>query len=153
MESPALSRVVTCIAQTTRYPVKLLQPTADLEIDLGIDSVKRVEIVVALGKEFGLPLADQPRDKAIRTIEDIANWVERMQADSSAAANSPTPQPVATKSGCAESDCSAESGSAASSRSTHQKLPTSSSAVRISASRSDTTTTAACFQSIQQRPV
>ena len=92
MESPALSRVVACIAQTTRYPVKLLQPTADLEIDLGIDSVKRVEIVVALGKEFGLPLADQPRDKAIRTIEDIANWVERMQADSGVAA-SPTPKP------------------------------------------------------------
>ena len=66
------------IAQTTRYPVKLLQPTADLEIDLGIDSVKRVEIVVALEKEFGLQLADQPRDKSIRTIADIAAWVDRM---------------------------------------------------------------------------
>ncbi len=78
MENPILPRVVDCIAQTTRYPVKLLQPTADLEIDLGIDSVKRVEIVVALEKEFGLQLADQPRDKSIRTIEDIAAWVERM---------------------------------------------------------------------------
>ena len=83
-------RVVDCISQTTRYPVKLLQPTADLEIDLGIDSVKRVEIVVALGKEFGLPLADQPRDKSIRTIADIATWVEKMQSEG--AATSPVVQ-------------------------------------------------------------
>lgn len=88
MSQPTLSRVVDCISKTTRYPVKLLQPTADLEIDLGIDSVKRVEIVVALGKEFGLALADQPRDKSIRTIADIAAWVEKMQGESvSAPAN------------------------------------------------------------------
>ena len=89
MENSTLSRVVTCIAQTTRYPIKLLQPDADLEIDLGIDSVKRVEIVVALGKEFSLPLADQPRDKAIRTIKDIAAWVERMQGSSEAPSSTP----------------------------------------------------------------
>ena len=84
MPQSTMLRVVDCISQTTRYPVKLLQPTADLEIDLGIDSVKRVEIVVALGKEFGLALADQPRDKSIRTIADIATWVEKMQGDGAA---------------------------------------------------------------------
>lgn len=90
MPQSTMLRVVDCISQTTRYPVKLLQPTADLEIDLGIDSVKRVEIVVALGKEFGLPLADQPRDKSIRTIADIATWVEKMQSEG--AATSPVVQ-------------------------------------------------------------
>ena len=84
-------RVVECISQTTRYPVKLLQPTADLEIDLGIDSVKRVEIVVALGKEFGLALADQPRDKSIRTIADIAAWVEKMQGGAAPSPAQPAP--------------------------------------------------------------
>ena len=84
MPQSTMLRVVDCISQTTRYPVKLLQPTADLEIDLGIDSVKRVEIVVALGKEFDLPLADQPRDKSIRTIADIATWVEKMQSEGTA---------------------------------------------------------------------
>ena len=84
-------RVVECISQTTRYPVKLLQPTADLEIDLGIDSVKRVEIVVALGKEFGLALADQPRDKSIRTIADIAAWVEKMQGGAAPSLAQPAP--------------------------------------------------------------
>ena len=101
MPQSTMLRVVDCISQTTRYPVKLLQPTADLEIDLGIDSVKRVEIVVALGKEFGLALADQPRDKSIRTIADIATWVEKMQGDGAAtspAQSTPsqvTPPPVA----------------------------------------------------------
>ena len=61
MGNPVLSRVVDCIARATRYPVKLLQPKADLEIDLGIDSVKRLEVVVELEKEFGLDLASQPR--------------------------------------------------------------------------------------------
>ena len=87
MENPTLARVVDCIAQATRYPVKLLQPSADLEIDLGIDSVKRVEIVVVLEKEFGLQLADQPRDKNIRTIEDIAGWVESMKGSAPQQAN------------------------------------------------------------------
>ena len=91
MPQSTMLRVVECISQTTRYPVKLLQPTADLEIDLGIDSVKRVEIVVALGKEFGLALADQPRDKSIRTIADIAAWVEKMQGGAAPSLAQPAP--------------------------------------------------------------
>lgn len=109
MENPTLARVVDCIAKATRYPVKLLQPNADLEIDLGIDSVKRVEIVVALEKEFGLQLADQPRDKNIRTIEDISGWVESMRGGGSqpasdpisvapSAPTSPVPPPVSPRS-------------------------------------------------------
>jgi len=78
MENPTLARVVECIAKATRYPVKLLKPDADLEIDLGIDSVKRLEVVVEIEKEFGLDLASQPRDSSVKTIEDIASWVERM---------------------------------------------------------------------------
>ena len=103
MPQSTMLRVVDCISQTTRYPVKLLQPTADLEIDLGIDSVKRVEIVVALGKEFGLALADQPRDKSIRTIADIAAWVEKMQGNDAVASpaqatsNQITPPSVASQ--------------------------------------------------------
>jgi len=89
-----IKRVVDCISVTTRYPVKILKAEADLENDLGIDSVKRLEIVVALEKEFGLELSSQPalekefglelssqpRDPAIRTIADIAGWVQRNMA-------------------------------------------------------------------------
>ena len=91
MANPNLSRVVECIAKATRYPTKILQPTADLEIDLGIDSVKRLEVVVELEKEFGLALSSQPRDSSIRTIEDIAGWVEKMMGVGQATASTEKP--------------------------------------------------------------
>ena len=76
MASDTLGRVVACISRTTRYPTQLLATNADIETDLGIDSVKRVEIVVALGEEFGIELEAEKRDPSIRTIGDIANWVD-----------------------------------------------------------------------------
>ncbi|MFC1757747.1 SDR family oxidoreductase [Planctomycetota bacterium] len=71
-----LDRVVDSIAATTRYPKHLLGVDADLEKDLGIDSVKRVEIVIALGQKFGLDLQSETYDPVIRTISDIARWVD-----------------------------------------------------------------------------
>ncbi|TWT98529.1 SDR family oxidoreductase [Stieleria varia] len=72
------SRVVNCISATTRYPIVLLTEQADLENDLGIDSVKRLEIVVALEEAFGLRLSDRERDPSIRSIGDIARWIEEI---------------------------------------------------------------------------
>lgn len=74
-QPPTLERVVESIARTTRYPVDLLNPSADLEDDLGIDSVKRLEIVVGLSQEFGLALESEAPDPTIRTIEHVANWI------------------------------------------------------------------------------
>ena len=59
MSRDTLKRVVDCLAATTRYPTELLTADAELENGLGIDSVKRVEIIVALGEEFGLDLMAQ----------------------------------------------------------------------------------------------
>lgn len=69
-------RVVQTIATTTRYPSKLLSADADLESDLGIDSVKRLEIILAIEKEFSIPLKSEERDLNVRTIGQIARWVE-----------------------------------------------------------------------------
>ena len=78
MNEQTLSRVVDCISETTRYPTKLLRVDADIESDLGIDSVKRVEIIIALGEEFGIDLASQSADPSIRTIGDLAHWVHSL---------------------------------------------------------------------------
>ena len=75
-----LGRVVDCVATATRYPKQLLVPDADLENDLGMDSVKRVEIVAALADEFRLDLVTQERDPSIRTIAHVAAWVEALLA-------------------------------------------------------------------------
>jgi len=73
-----LTRVVDCVAATTRYPTELLTVNADLENDLGIDSVKNLEVVLALADEFKLDLAAQQRDPSIRTIKDVANWIDSL---------------------------------------------------------------------------
>jgi len=82
-------RVVNSIAETTRYPKELLTPNADLEVDLGIDSVKRAEITLALGEAFGLDLMEEERDPRVRTIGDVAKWIEGFLTDQSA----PSAQP------------------------------------------------------------
>jgi acyl carrier protein len=78
MINNTLARVVNCVAATTRYPAQLLIADADLEHDLGIDSVKRVEIVAALADEFSLELQTESRDPSIRTIGHVASWIQEL---------------------------------------------------------------------------
>ena len=78
-----LTRVIECVAVTTRYPTELLTANADLENDLGIDSVKNLEVVLSLADEFKLDLAAQQRDPAVRTIKQVANWIDSLLSASS----------------------------------------------------------------------
>ena len=90
MADHTLKRVVDCIAVATRYPTELLTPDAELENGLGIDSVKRVEIIVALGEEFGLDLMTGGVAPSTRTIADIAEWIDGLLAKGD------NPKPAAT---------------------------------------------------------
>ena len=76
MRDDTFQRVVDCIAATTRYPTELLTADAELENGLGIDSVKRVEIIVALGEQFGVDLTAQAAASPARTIADIADFID-----------------------------------------------------------------------------
>jgi enoyl-[acyl-carrier protein] reductase III len=76
MNTETLQRVVNCVAATTRYPKQILTANAHIENDLGIDSVKRVEIVIALSAEFGVELHTEQRDPSVQTIGDLATWIE-----------------------------------------------------------------------------
>lgn len=84
-----LTRVIECVAATTRYPTELLTVNADLENDLGIDSVKNLEVVLSLADEFKLDLAAQQRDPAVRTIKQVANWIDSLLSARSRSALSP----------------------------------------------------------------
>lgn len=76
MQSTTLQRVVKRLAKSTRYPEQLLTAESDLETDLGIDSVKLVEIMIELSEEFDLKLMDEERDASIRTIQDVSDWID-----------------------------------------------------------------------------
>jgi enoyl-[acyl-carrier protein] reductase III len=67
-----ITTITRVVAQTTRYPVDILQPDADFEHDLGIDSVKLGEIVVVLRTELGLNEAQHIAADRFRTIADAA---------------------------------------------------------------------------------
>jgi acyl carrier protein/nucleoside 2-deoxyribosyltransferase len=85
--SPALAVDVTelepilleIVSEKTGYPCEMLELEMDMEADLGIDSIKRVEILGALQERF--PSAPQPNleDLAeLRTLAQIAAYMAQL---------------------------------------------------------------------------
>ncbi len=71
-----LGVLLDVIAEKTGYPVDLLRPEMALEADLGIDSVKRVEILAAL--EDRLPGLSQLESAAVAGLCTIGDVVARL---------------------------------------------------------------------------
>lgn len=74
--------VLEIVHTRTGYPRDMLDPGLDLEADLSIDSIKRVEIIGALADRIGLP--QEPGGSAesaveelsrIKTLRGIVDWV------------------------------------------------------------------------------
>jgi acyl transferase domain-containing protein/NAD(P)-dependent dehydrogenase (short-subunit alcohol dehydrogenase family)/acyl carrier protein len=86
-------------AERTGYPPEMLDLDAGIEADLGIDSIKRVEILTALQK-LGTP-AEQERTQGVmnqlttaRTLREIADVLASGAPVSSTAAPAPPPAAV-----------------------------------------------------------
>ncbi|QDU93835.1 SDR family oxidoreductase [Lignipirellula cremea] len=94
MSQQTFTRVVECLAATTRYPHEFFTPDADMEEQLGIDSVKRVEILISLGQEFNLGLQSESYDPSIRTVGDVAAWIESLLPAEQPAVREQASQPV-----------------------------------------------------------
>ena len=64
--------LMTIVADKTGYPIGMLNPDMGLEADLGIDSIKRVEILAALQEQVpGLTI--RPESLAgLQTLGEIA---------------------------------------------------------------------------------
>ncbi|HEX6524789.1 MAG TPA: SDR family NAD(P)-dependent oxidoreductase [Streptosporangiaceae bacterium] len=74
--------VVAVVSGRTGYPRDMLGPDLDLEADLSVDSIKRVEIIGALAERLGLAAAGTAgRDTIveelarIKTISGITGWL------------------------------------------------------------------------------
>ena len=66
------------VADKTGYPKEILTVDMDLELDLGIDSIKRVEIFSAINDENpGLPEVDPAAMAEIKTLGDVIAFIER----------------------------------------------------------------------------
>jgi len=86
---PALGRaldlqalMLAVVAEKTGYPLDLLDLSMDMESELGIDSIKRVEILAAVeAKAEGLPPLDPVRLGTMRTLAQIVDYLRGPQAE------------------------------------------------------------------------
>ena len=73
--------MLAAVSEKTGYPAEMLELGMDLEGDLGIDSIKRVEIIAAFRKQV-IPGMDEPpeeymeRMSAVQSITDIVAVME-----------------------------------------------------------------------------
>ncbi|MEO1765339.1 MAG: phosphopantetheine-binding protein, partial [Cyanobacteria bacterium J06629_18] len=81
------TKLLAITSEKTGYPVEMLEMDMDMEADLGIDSIKRVEIMGALQEMYpNLPKSDNVEELSeLRTIGQI---VEYLQSLSSGGSNS-----------------------------------------------------------------
>jgi len=65
------------VADKTGYPVDMLELSMDMEADLGIDSIKRVEILGAVQDEIAnLPELNAEELAEQRTLGDIVTYMQ-----------------------------------------------------------------------------
>ncbi len=68
--------LLSVVAQATGYPEETLSLEMGMEADLGIDSIKRVEILSMLSKRVpGAPSVNPEKLGALRTLQDVATFI------------------------------------------------------------------------------
>jgi NAD(P)-dependent dehydrogenase (short-subunit alcohol dehydrogenase family)/acyl carrier protein len=77
-----LEALVATVSERTGYPADMLDPDLDLEADLGIDSIKRIEILGEMRDKLGLEVGGEAGDAmveklaAVKTLRGIAELLE-----------------------------------------------------------------------------
>ena len=86
------------IGEKTGYPAELLELGMDIEADLGIDSIKRVEIMWSLQEQ--LPHLPQVRGSEISELRTLKEIVDHLSSLSPSETDGTTifPTPVSTDS-------------------------------------------------------
>jgi acyl transferase domain-containing protein/acyl carrier protein len=87
---PTLDAISTAlfqiVSEKTGYPAEMIEPNMDMEADLGIDSIKKVEILGAIQTQFPeLPKPDPEALAELRTLNQIVHFMAA-SAPSAAAA-------------------------------------------------------------------
>ncbi len=74
------SLLLSIVAERTGYPAEMLNVDMDLEADLGIDSIKKVEILSAIGEQAGdMPGIDPGAFTSLRTLRAIAEKTSELR--------------------------------------------------------------------------
>ncbi|MCC7369412.1 MAG: AMP-binding protein [Chloroflexi bacterium] len=70
------ARLIGLLARTTGRPAGRIAPASDLHLDLGLDSLGRVELAVLLEEELGRSLSDEQMAE-LRTVGDLLAALEQ----------------------------------------------------------------------------
>lgn len=73
------NRVVECICRLLGMKAEDVKQDADLEDGLGMDSMDKIELVMALEEEFEIMLDDEEIEKC-KTVADVVALVDRVAA-------------------------------------------------------------------------
>ncbi len=85
------SSLLEVVSEKTGYPAEMLELNMDMEADLGIDSIKRVEIFGALTKQHPEMSGINPNELTeLRTLQEIVDFVTKNGAVNTSNANTNT---------------------------------------------------------------
>lgn len=75
-----IEQLIDIVSQRTGYPPEMLDPSLDLEADLGIDSIKRVEILNSFQKLLPEEKKEGLQDgieklAAVKSLQGIMDWI------------------------------------------------------------------------------
>jgi len=88
----AIDTVKAVIAEQTGYAADMLEDELDLEADLGIDTVKQVEIFAKIASTFSFSVPDDLKLRELNTIAKLAEYIQsRTRAASTEPALAPAP--------------------------------------------------------------
>lgn len=90
LEEPEVKRALTIIRAAARSSSRQVLPGDNLELDLGLDSMQRIELLVALEQELGGDV-EESRLADIYTVRDLVNAIR----ESAARGDAPPPQAAA----------------------------------------------------------
>jgi len=100
-----LNTLLSVVSELTGYPAEMLQPEMDIEADLGIDSIKRVEILSTLEEKMpGLPSVGPEMMGSLKILGEINAY---LAADTSAG-NNPAAAPTEERAFTPETDDQAQ---------------------------------------------
>ena len=76
-------KAVEVLAEEFELDPQKMVPEATLYDDLGLDSLDAVDMVVVLEKTFGMKLTDEEALRAIRTVDDLLQFLLKLRAEQS----------------------------------------------------------------------
>ena len=85
-----MALLLSVVSEKTGYPSEMLTMGMELEGDLGIDSIKRVEILSAVRDRVpGLPELDNDRMGALRTLDEVVGYLAEVAGTPNAGGGAP----------------------------------------------------------------